>query len=89
MNSEVYGFKLGTFECVAVSDGTHTYAPPIFPPAGIFLFSNAPALISAPTPITPPKEVPVIATSTQRYCFLGFPSMFSPPSIVFSRPSSF
>jgi len=26
---------------MAVSDGTHTYAPPIFPPPGTFLFANA------------------------------------------------
>jgi len=42
MNTEIYHFKVGTFECMAVSDGTHTYAPPIFPPPAIFLFANAP-----------------------------------------------
>ena len=42
MNTEIYRFKIGSFQCTAVSDGTLTYAPPIFPPAGIFLFSNAP-----------------------------------------------
>jgi len=42
MNTEIYRFKVGTFECIAVSDGTHTYAPPIFPPPATFLFVNAP-----------------------------------------------
>jgi len=42
MNTEIYRFKIGIFECIAVSDGTHTYAPPIFPPPATFLFVNAP-----------------------------------------------
>jgi len=42
MNTDVYRFKLGDFQCIAVSDGTHTYAPPTFPPPAIFLFANAP-----------------------------------------------
>lgn len=42
MNTEIYRFKVGTFECMAVSDGTLTYTPPIFPPPATFLFSNAP-----------------------------------------------
>jgi glyoxylase-like metal-dependent hydrolase (beta-lactamase superfamily II) len=42
MNADIYRFKLGDFHCVAVSDGTHTYAPPTFPPPAIFLFANAP-----------------------------------------------
>ncbi len=42
MNSQTYRFKIGRFQCIAVSDGTHTYAPPTFPPPAIFLFSNAP-----------------------------------------------
>jgi glyoxylase-like metal-dependent hydrolase (beta-lactamase superfamily II) len=42
MNTNIYRFKLGDFNCVAVSDGTHTYAPPTFPPPAIFLFANAP-----------------------------------------------
>jgi len=42
MNTEVYRFKVGDFECMAVSDGTLTYAPPIFPPPVNFLFANAP-----------------------------------------------
>jgi glyoxylase-like metal-dependent hydrolase (beta-lactamase superfamily II) len=41
MNTETYRFKLGAFECIAVSDGTHTYAPPSFPPPAAFLFANA------------------------------------------------
>jgi glyoxylase-like metal-dependent hydrolase (beta-lactamase superfamily II) len=41
MNSNSYRFKLGDFECMAVSDGFHTYAPPGFPPANVLLFSNA------------------------------------------------
>ena len=41
MNGEVHRFKVGSFECIAVSDGTHTYAPPIFPIPGTFLFANA------------------------------------------------
>ncbi len=42
MRSEVYHFKVGAFECMAVSDGTHTYAPPTFPPPTLLLFGNAP-----------------------------------------------
>ena len=42
MSSEIYHFKLGAFECIAVSDGTHTYAPPTFPPPATFLFGNPP-----------------------------------------------
>ena len=42
MGTDRYRFKVGTFECIAVSDGTHTYAPPTFPPPTKFLFSNAP-----------------------------------------------
>jgi len=42
MNTEIYRFKVGAFECMAVSDGTHTYAPPTFPPPAAFLFANAP-----------------------------------------------
>ena len=42
MNSETFRFKVGSFHCLAVSDGTHTYAPPTFPPPPIFLFANAP-----------------------------------------------
>jgi glyoxylase-like metal-dependent hydrolase (beta-lactamase superfamily II) len=42
MDTEVYRFKVGDFECMAVSDGTFTYAPPIFPPPVAFLFADAP-----------------------------------------------
>ena len=42
MNTEVYPFKVGAFECMAVCDGTLTYKPPIFPTPAIFLFCNAP-----------------------------------------------
>jgi len=42
MSSEIYHFKVGSFECIAVSDGIQRYAPPIFPPPKIFLFGNAP-----------------------------------------------
>ncbi len=42
MSQGVCRFKIGSFECVAVSDGTHTYAPPVFPPPSSFLFVNAP-----------------------------------------------
>ena len=42
MGSEVYHFKLGTFKCIAVSDGTFTYSPPTFPPPATLLFYNAP-----------------------------------------------
>ncbi len=42
MNSQTHGFKVGSFQCIAVSDGTHTYAPPTFPVPAVFLFANAP-----------------------------------------------
>jgi glyoxylase-like metal-dependent hydrolase (beta-lactamase superfamily II) len=41
VNTGVYGFKLGKFDCIAVSDGSMTYAPPVFPPPATFLFLNA------------------------------------------------
>jgi len=41
MTTDIYRFQVGDFQCVAVSDGTHTYAPPTFPPPAIFLFANA------------------------------------------------
>jgi glyoxylase-like metal-dependent hydrolase (beta-lactamase superfamily II) len=41
MNAEIHSFKLGTFDCISVSDGTMTYAPPMFPPPATFLFLNA------------------------------------------------
>jgi glyoxylase-like metal-dependent hydrolase (beta-lactamase superfamily II) len=42
MSTEIYHFKVETFKCMAVSDGTHKYAPPVFPPPTTFLFANAP-----------------------------------------------
>jgi glyoxylase-like metal-dependent hydrolase (beta-lactamase superfamily II) len=42
MDTESYRFRVGNFKCIAVSDGTHTYAPPDFPPPATLLFSNAP-----------------------------------------------
>jgi glyoxylase-like metal-dependent hydrolase (beta-lactamase superfamily II) len=41
MNNNYYRFKVGDFECLTVSDGSFTYAPPQFPPPEVFLFSNA------------------------------------------------
>ena len=42
MDTEVYRFKVGDFECMAVSDGSLAYAPPLFPPPATLLFANAP-----------------------------------------------
>lgn len=42
MDTEIIDFKVGTFNCKAVSDGTLTYAPPNFPPPAAFLCLNAP-----------------------------------------------
>ena len=42
MSDESFHFRVGKLECMAVSDGTHTYAPPTFPPPATFLFTNAP-----------------------------------------------
>ena len=42
MSTEVYHFKIGAFECMAVSDGTFTYTPPTFPLPATLLFCNAP-----------------------------------------------
>ncbi len=36
-----YRFNVGDFECLAVSDGFHNYAPPQFPPPEVLLFANA------------------------------------------------
>jgi len=41
MNNNCYRFKVGDFQCMAVSDGFHTYAPPDFPPPEVLLFANA------------------------------------------------
>ena len=43
MKSGHYSFSVGNFKCMAISDGAHTYAPPLFPPPAVFLFANAPA----------------------------------------------
>ncbi len=42
METDIYRFEVGTIQCIAVSDGTLTYAPPTFPPPAMFLFANAP-----------------------------------------------
>lgn len=42
MKNDSFPFKIGDFDCIAVSDGTYTYAPPIFPPPATLLFANAP-----------------------------------------------
>ena len=42
MKNKTFRFKIGNFECIAVSDGTHVYSPPAFPPPATFLFANAP-----------------------------------------------
>jgi glyoxylase-like metal-dependent hydrolase (beta-lactamase superfamily II) len=41
LSEEGFSFKIGGFKCLAVSDGTLTYAPPIFPPPATLLFANA------------------------------------------------
>ena len=43
MADETYRFKVGDIQCLAVSDGSHTYVPPNFPPPATLLFANAPA----------------------------------------------
>jgi len=42
MSNESFPFEIGNFKCIAVSDGTHIYTPPTFPPPATFLFANAP-----------------------------------------------
>lgn len=42
MPDSFFRFQVGAFECLAVGDGTFTYAPPLFPPPATFLFANAP-----------------------------------------------
>ena len=42
MSTGRYRFKVGTFKCITVSDGTFTYKPPTFPYPAPFLFANAP-----------------------------------------------
>jgi glyoxylase-like metal-dependent hydrolase (beta-lactamase superfamily II) len=41
MSNEIYHFNIGSFKCLAISDGTMTYSPPTFPPPPTFLFTNA------------------------------------------------
>jgi glyoxylase-like metal-dependent hydrolase (beta-lactamase superfamily II) len=42
MSSRTFHFKVGSLDCVALSDGTFEYGPPLFPPPGNLLFVNAP-----------------------------------------------
>ncbi len=42
MVTESSTFKIGGFECTALSDGSFVYAPPLFPPPATFLFPSAP-----------------------------------------------
>jgi glyoxylase-like metal-dependent hydrolase (beta-lactamase superfamily II) len=42
MNTDVYRFKVGDFDCFAINDGNFKYAPPLIPPPADFLFANAP-----------------------------------------------
>lgn len=41
MTDEIYPFKVGNYECMAVNDGNVTYIPPMFPPPATLLFTNA------------------------------------------------
>jgi len=41
MNTDVYHFNVGDFACMAVSDGSFTYEPPLIPPPADCLFANA------------------------------------------------
>jgi glyoxylase-like metal-dependent hydrolase (beta-lactamase superfamily II) len=41
VNRGSFAFEIGSFKCLAVSDGTFTYAPPNFPLPAPFLFANA------------------------------------------------
>ena len=49
MSTEVHHFKVGAFECIAVSDGTLTYAPPTFPPPAAFLSTRQESALSRPS----------------------------------------
>ncbi len=42
MNRQTHSFTVGSFQCIAISDGTLTYAPPALPPPAVLLFANAP-----------------------------------------------
>jgi glyoxylase-like metal-dependent hydrolase (beta-lactamase superfamily II) len=41
VNTGIHRFRLGSLDCMSVSDGTMTYTPPMFPPPATFLFLNA------------------------------------------------
>lgn len=43
MNGQIHSLTVGSFRCIAISDGTLSYAPPTFPPPAVLLFANAPA----------------------------------------------
>jgi glyoxylase-like metal-dependent hydrolase (beta-lactamase superfamily II) len=42
MDATTYRFRIGDFECLALSDGQFVYAPPLFPPPARLLFTEAP-----------------------------------------------
>jgi glyoxylase-like metal-dependent hydrolase (beta-lactamase superfamily II) len=42
MDAGTYRFQVGDFDCVAISDGSFAYAPPLFPLPADLLFVNAP-----------------------------------------------
>jgi glyoxylase-like metal-dependent hydrolase (beta-lactamase superfamily II) len=42
MDTGISRFRLGDFQCTAVSDGSYTYAPPEFPLPAALLFEDAP-----------------------------------------------
>ncbi|MBN1631383.1 MAG: MBL fold metallo-hydrolase [Thermoleophilia bacterium] len=42
MSADTYHFTIGDFKCMAISDGSFTYAPPLFPSPPDLLFVNAP-----------------------------------------------
>jgi glyoxylase-like metal-dependent hydrolase (beta-lactamase superfamily II) len=42
MEPSTYDFRVGDIRCTALSDGTFTYGPPIFPPPAGMFFANAP-----------------------------------------------
>ena len=41
MSRQPFSFTVGEFKCTVLCDGTHTYAPPTFPPPPVMLFANA------------------------------------------------
>lgn len=58
MRAARYRLRIGAIECLVVSDGTFTYAPPTFPPPATFLFCNAPkALLRRTLVAYPPRCV--------------------------------